>query len=385
MSFNSSQLNTFQLNGTGTVVASSAILEGIIFSLSETVPQPSVPLVENLLINFNTESAHRKNQIQVEIIEILDNSENKANLNNVLLNYISCLDRIVLQYPETVNDSMVILDNNLNILQLNTFIAESIIKSDIVINTATLFNILSSSLRMIGIIESYISESILDLVNVYSTLDSLHSLINSVIESIIADDTVESNNLFMISISDVLSSEGSISSTLTAKEVLNDILLVKIGGSPSSTFISYLLSPETNSVSTYSNYDFKLSCKFEDKYLFANNVGLYEYGGVSDDGTPIRAEMGTVAFNFNSSNLKQVPYMYLGVTSTDSFILKVRVDGKGEILYKLNKYTNNLMTQKVDIGKGLIGRYFQFELITDADEFNMESIEFVPLEIRRKI
>ena len=43
------------------------------------------------------------------------------------------------------------------------------------------------------------------------------------------------------------------------------------------------------------------------------------------------------------------------------------------------------MTQKVDIGKGLIGRYFQFELITQASEFNLEAIEFMPLEIRRKL
>lgn len=385
MSFNSSQLNTFQLNGTGDVVVYTTISESIILSLSEVVPQPYVPLIENLLINFNTESEHRKNQIQIEIIKILDNSYNKANLYDILLNYISCSDKIVSQYPKTVNDFMVISDNNLNVLQLNAFIAESIIKSDIVIDIAVLFNMLSSSLRIVDIIESYTSESILDLVNVYSTLDSIHSLINSIIESITANDTVDSNNLFIIGISDALSSEGSTSSTLTSKEALDDILVIRVGGKPSSTFISYLLSPETNSVSTYSNYDFNLSCKFEDKYLFANRIGLYEYGGISDNGVPIRSEMETVAFNFNSSNLKQVPYMYLGVTSTDSFILKVRVDGKGEILYKLNKYTNNLMTQKVDIGKGLIGRYFQFELITDADEFNMESIEFVPLEIRRKI
>ena len=83
--------------------------------------------------------------------------------------------------------------------------------------------------------------------------------------------------------------------------------------------------------------------------------------------------------------MKQVPAIYLGVDSTDKVILKVRVDGKAEVHYQLNKFTNNLMTQKIDIGKGLIGRYFQFELLTEASEFNMESIEFYPLEIRRKL
>ncbi len=63
----------------------------------------------------------------------------------------------------------------------------------------------------------------------------------------------------------------------------------------------------------------------------------------------------------------------------------IGVDGRKEAVYKLNKRTDNLQTQKFPLSKGLIGRYFQFELVTNANTFNLESIEFYPLIIKRKL
>lgn len=213
-------------------------------------------------------------------------------------------------------------------------------------------------------------------------LYSLHSLI---LESQGYTDTSSASYVNILSLSDSLSTLDSSNSLAILKALSEDSFIIELPKDTTGTYLAYLLSPETNSVSTYNNYNFNGCTKFNYKYLFYNKTGLYEYGGSTDNGSSIRSEIETVAFNFQTSNLKQVPSIYLGVDSTDKVILKVRVDGKAEVLYQLNKFTNNLMTQKIDIGKGLIGRYFQFELITEASEFNMESIEFYPLEIRRKL
>jgi hypothetical protein len=224
--------------------------------------------------------------------------------------------------------------------------------------------------EIVGLLDSNLSElkansPINDFISLSSQLEAIKRVFEDISDLFILSDNISSASFYYNSITDLIT-----------------IVMAKPG---SDSYLAYLLAPESMNVSNYSNYNFDLSCRFDDKYLFANSVGLYEYGGKRDDGEPITAEFTTPAHSFSTSNLKQMPYFYLGVTSSSTLILKVRVDGKGEIIYKLNKHTNNLMTQKVDIGKGLIGRYFQFEIITDADDFDLESIEFCPLVIRRKL
>jgi hypothetical protein len=207
---------------------------------------------------------------------------------------------------------------------------------------------------------------ILDLINLVS------SSTNLLIKIGIISDNLELNSSFT-SIEHIL-------------ETLEDGFVISIPGSLiPDTYLAYLLNAETNSVSKYTNYNFTSCTKFGSKYLFGNSTGLYEYGGTSDDGEKITAHLKTVAYNFGTSNLKQVPDIYLGGTNSDKMIVKVSVDNKASVYYRLNRKIDNLSTQRIQLGKGLIGRYFQFELITDSIDLDLEALEFYPIVLKRKI
>ena len=248
---------------------------------------------------------------------------------------------------------------------------------------------LNTVINVIELTETTLGDKAADIIEsiiISDTLSQLYLLAQNIVESIVSTDSVGIISILSLNNVDSISTSTDLSSSAILSNSISDSFIIRIPTAQGQdTYLAYLLAPETNSVTNYNNYNFDGCTKFNGKYLFYSSTGLYEFGGNTDNSEAIRAEIETVAFSFGTSNLKQVPSLYLGLTSSDSFVLKVRVDGKADVHYKLNKYTNNLQSQKVDIGKGLIGRYFQFELITEASDFIMESIEFLPVVIRRKI
>jgi hypothetical protein len=309
----------------------------------------------------------------------------EAIANNTLSDILSLLDNTNISFNDIVPENLAFTDSSYFTLKVLLELLEYLKINDILIDSVIYKNTLSDLLTLAS--PSYLAlvESVVEPLALQATLDTLYKAIVSIVETLGILEASSSFISLFIETADEVLIEDNESNRAILRSLVDSRIIFKNPTEPSSTYLAYLLSPETSSVSNYSNYNFNGCTKFGYKYLFYNRTGLYEYGGYLDDGDKVRSEIETIAFNFQTSNLKQVPAVYLGVDSTDSVILKVRVDGKAEVHYKLNKFTNNLMTQKIDIGKGLIGRYFQFEIITEASEFNMESIEFYPLEIRRKL
>ena len=119
-------------------------------------------------------------------------------------------------------------------------------------------------------------------------------------------------------------------------------------------------------------------------YLMADDTGLFQLGGVDDNGNPIIPTITTAALDFGTASIKQVPSILLGTNGTD-FILKVSIDGQSTVHYQINQLPTELGTKRLKIGKGLVGRNWQFTLIADNNsEFDIDSFEFYPIIFKRK-
>lgn len=378
---NSGSLNSTPLNQ-GVSAIDVTISENI---LSSSILKLIDVILESLNIQSLNNNTHSLIHLVEEQVDLFADINSKAVNNNSLSDVISLLADTNISFSDVIPENLAFTDSPSLTLKVLLELLEHLRINEIQIDSAIYKNTLSDLLTLTS--SSYIGllESIVEPLVLQSTLNTLYKAIASIVETLgILESSSLSLSLFVETTDEVVI-EDSESNKAILQSLIDSRIIFKNPTEPNSTYLAYLLSPETSSVSNYSNYNFNGCTRFGYKYLFYNRTGLYEYGGHLDDGDKVRSEIETIAFNFQTSNLKQVPAVYLGVDSTDSVILKVRVDGKAEVHYKLNKFTNNLMTQKIDIGKGLIGRYFQFEVITEASEFNMESIEFYPLEIRRKL
>lgn len=345
---------------------------------------PIITLNNNISINQNITLSHVTTLLEEFILTVsqVDTTISKE----IVLDILNILESINILFKLTVTSPIVLNESISSYLKNLIEIYNSIsINSSI----SSKFNIINSIIETISVLEELeraFVASISEVLVINETINSLFKVFNTLLDSIVLLDSPEHSRLFLVSLLDSIETDDTYSTRLVGKNVLNNYFIIKLpeilnGG----TYLAYTFSPETKGITTYSNYNFTKATKFNNKYLFSNPVGLYEYGAITDDGSLITSYIQTAGLTFGTSDKKSVPSIYLGYSSDGTSILKVSPDGIGSFYYKLNKYSNNLDTKKIDIGKGLEGRYFQFEIITDASHFDLESIEFLPMIIRRKL
>jgi len=151
------------------------------------------------------------------------------------------------------------------------------------------------------------------------------------------------------------------------------------------TYSGWVLSPETFAIWNYDNYNFNSMATLHNTTFLANSSGLFTMGGTLDDSAFIESRLKTASIDFGSSNLKQVPNMYLGMNLVGEMVIGVTTDERINVKYKLTTPSIVQELQTVKLGKGLRGNLWQFELIDDvATQLDITSIEWVPVVFGRK-
>lgn len=384
MSINTSAINVGVINGLNGFSYNNTITE----AASLTTPTSFTwyaPIVSNIVLTPAFIEILGGLTITESIIQNESVSTSRIS-NNQIIEVLSILDATIIKTFESITDTVSLsivlnivleqLEEIISIVRLTTTSSSQADLNNIVTNSLTILDSLLKSLKEVVSESVTITEDLLDL---YKAIVALEG-------SIIASSTFDPTTSFFVILENSLLNSDVVNNFSELNNAISEEILLLIPDENSNQkYVAYSFAPETSYITEYNNFNFDSATKFNEKYLFCNSTGLYEYGGSLDHTETVVAEILTSATSFNTTNLKQVPNIYLGITNSDYLLLKVRVDGRGEVHYKLNKFTNNLQTQKVDIGKGLIGRYFQFELITSADTFNLESIEFFPIVLKRKI
>lgn len=147
---------------------------------------------------------------------------------------------------------------------------------------------------------------------------------------------------------------------------------------------TYVINPETSALVEWTGYDFNSISNG----LGATSTGIYSLGGSTDDGVNIDASYKTGLLDFGSNQFKQVPYAYLCIASDGNMILKVSTTHKGikkEHWYELSEAQLAYDNARIQLGRGLKSRYWQFELTNkDGSDFELSEFDVLPLVLRRR-
>lgn len=322
----------------------------------------------------------------VESLLLLDSSLSILSAKESISEYLRIIDYLNVTLLGLVNESIMLSPVIIDLLNKIIEVLEDIKLISELSNKALFIHVIVDSLITVDSLLHGILEDVLEVFGINQTFSDIHHAVSILLDSLSIIDSLDNTFIKIGIISDDIKVLGNFSTIANFLISLSDGFVLSVPGvTRPNTYLAYLLNAETNSVSKYLNYNFTNCTKFGSKYLFGNSTGLYEYGGTDDDGEKITAHLKTVAYNFGTSNLKQVPEIYLGGVSSDKMVLKVNVDNKASVYYRLNRRIDDLSTQRIQLGKGLIGRYFQFELITDSVDLDIESLEFYPVILKRKI
>jgi hypothetical protein len=154
----------------------------------------------------------------------------------------------------------------------------------------------------------------------------------------------------------------------------------------SSSFgnMGYVMNANTNAVSTYMGWSMTSMAKIGQRFYATTPAGLAVLEGDTDDGVQINAIIRTRKDDADESYMKRVLKAYMGISAAGTVYLKT-IAGNDEVrVYAAPVNSTILREKKVDLGRGVKSRYWQFELVNIAGgDFTLESIEFFPVVLSR--
>ena len=88
-------------------------------------------------------------------------------------------------------------------------------------------------------------------------------------------------------------------------------------------------------------------------------------------------------FQVAGSHFTSFKAAYIGVRGAGDYLLKL-VSGEGqEYIYRLT--AQSMKSARVNFGKGLRSRYFSYELQNIDQDFDLDTIEFLPIGANRRV
>ena len=162
---------------------------------------------------------------------------------------------------------------------------------------------------------------------------------------------------------------------------------VRLGGlyvSPTGMVTTWAVNTRTNAITEYSNFDFNGFTQLGTHFVATARDGVYELEGDTDAGTPIIADILSGLLQLNGTKLSGLKGAYLAVRGVGEVYLKI-VTGDGKERVYAATTVPGVATTKINVGKGIRARYLSFELTTTGQDFDLESLEFVPMFSDRRV
>lgn len=152
---------------------------------------------------------------------------------------------------------------------------------------------------------------------------------------------------------------------------------------PNGGVTTWAVNTRTGAVTEYTDYAFNSFAQSNRHYLGASSTGLYQLDGDDDAGQPTIAHIRSGYAQFGGSRYTGFKAAYLGLRGDGSVFLKLDTgDGKS---YTYKSVVQDQQSTKVRFGKGLRARYFAFELISEGQDFDLDTIEFLPVVAQRRV
>lgn len=134
----------------------------------------------------------------------------------------------------------------------------------------------------------------------------------------------------------------------------------------------------------YTEYDFTGFSKVGQSYYGVKPDGIYLLEGADDNGKKVTARVNFGNLSFGTMNRKALPYVYVGMASSGKTYLKVIADG-ATYTYAVRDSTELMKSHRFELGRGLRASFYDLELVSDGQVFDLHNIDFQPIELKRSL
>lgn len=245
---------------------------------------------------------------------------------------------------------------------------------------------LSQGIRVVDALRWFVGLDLLDGVGLADTSAMHLRAAGALADTIGAADTLAAPQLVIRA---VAADAVGIAPTQALKMVLGDTLAdaVELSAayiSPGGGITTWAMNTRTGFVSEYQNYAFNSFARVGNRYLGASADGLFELSGDTDAGEAIIASLKGGFMQFGGTHLSRLKEAYIAVTGDeDEFILKIETLDGDTYVYRVDARSGR--NTKVHMGKGMRARYFAYELTSVGQDFTLDTLEFVPIVVQRRV
>jgi hypothetical protein len=304
---------------------------------------------------------------------------------NYKLTYAEALELrelLLRAYPTQLTDSVAVAE--LMKAVRSSLILEGLRISDPLVPAAIYRPVFAEALRLSDSLRNFFGEDASDSVTLTESVARTFYPTKSVSDSMTLADVLGQSLIFRLTAAEEL----DISDTEVLKMIFKPALAegFEISAAyvaPNGSITTWVVNTENAAVTEYSNYAFNSFAQMGYKYLGASSSGLYELNGDTDSGTDIISVIKTGLSQIGGSRFTMFKAAYLGVRGGGDYVLRLETgDGR---YYDYNVIAQDMQTTKIRLGKGLRARYFSFQLTSAGQDFDLDSVEFVPIMAQRRV
>lgn len=149
-------------------------------------------------------------------------------------------------------------------------------------------------------------------------------------------------------------------------------------------YTAWTMNTRNSAVTQYENFEFNSFARIGNKYIGAGAEGIYELLGDDDAGQDIVATLRGGYMQFGGTHLSRLKAAYISVRAPNAEVyLKIITADGATYGYRVD--TRSMRNTKVHMGKGMKARYFAYELVSTGQDFDLDTLEFVPLVVQRRV
>ena len=267
-------------------------------------------------------------------------------------------------------------------------LADVALASGLYTNRASVIQAVGEAVVAAEIIASGKQEMLSEGVAAAELVAELLRVTNLVLEQVVAADVSTPYLLLVNTVSEGVSADEAVTIwqrlTQSIDEGGSAFVSLSVSG---EAYTGWVLNTANNAFSEYQGWNFNSLARISNRYFGASEDGIFELTGSTDAGENIATYIQTGLMDFGTSFTKSVQYAYIAADSEGRVALGISVAGQAAVTqgwYEVvsdNAAANNL---KITIGRGLKGRYWKFDIASDALE-SFDAVTLLPVKLSRRV
>lgn len=315
-------------------------------------------------------------------IRVSEQLQSRAYLRVSLAEEGRLADRVRIATPKIVADAVSITDVMTVVRSIQ--VTERLRVLDVLAPIAKMGLSFSDRVRMTDAVLRFFAAEANETIGLSAVLAAVKGIPQTISETVGIQDSTARKFLLKMTAAETIRLDDIEALKLMFRPTLMDGIQIDAAYvAPDGGIVTWAVNTITGGVTEYTNFNFNSFARSGNKYLGASSEGLFELNGDDDEGDPIIATMRSGLAQLGGSRFTAFKSAYIGMRGGGDVFLKLVTGDGTETTYKVK--TEDMATTKVNLGKGLRARYFAFELTTTGQDFDLDSIEFIPLIANRRV